>query len=192
MNKRLYTTKFFILLFLIAGCNDDLDNNISEVNTPIPIPDTSTIVYQTTEGQRGWHISLTNSNHTKQYQLSPGFLDITPVWSPDKMWIAFVRQIYPDTNFCIWEMRFNGENKIRLTPADMDCQVQDLHLMENILFLECLQRKDMIYILWMLRVKIGSRLQILSLYPFITLQPLQTLIGLQMEKKLYLIFIDLI
>jgi len=107
------------LLFftLLAQCNSDLDK-ISEIKHDIPMPSAGTIVYQSAEPPLGWHIALASDDYRRRFNLTPGFFDITPEWSPDKRWIVFVRGLPPDTNLRIWKMKYNGDSKIALTPPD--------------------------------------------------------------------------
>lgn len=103
-----------------TSCTEKLDFS-SQINSEIPSPTSSSLIYLSLEGRYGWHIVLRQETNQDQ-PLTLGLFDTQHDWSWDKQYIVLVRGIPYSTRSQVWKMRYDGNDKIPLTPKEIDCQ----------------------------------------------------------------------
>ncbi len=106
-----YTIIIICLAALITNCNDSIDSWTTKTE-PIPLPDTNTIAFMAKDGT----LCISNTNYNRYYRLT-FYPASEQVWSPDKQWICFMY------DFKIWKIKYDGTDKVQLTPSTMTCEV---------------------------------------------------------------------
>lgn len=75
------------------------------------------IAYHLNDGGQ-WRINEMNQDGSNGRRLTPGPMDLTPTWSPDGNWIAFVST--RSGQFGIWMADIHGGNLTRLAKSGGD------------------------------------------------------------------------
>jgi TolB protein len=93
-----------------AACNDSSGPRTTPPPPPPPIVDDRLVAYASTAGDaNGMSINVMHADGTSRTRLtSDGFVDVSPVWSPDGSSIAFESDREPAG---IWIMRADGSNQ---------------------------------------------------------------------------------
>lgn len=118
--------KFFLFLLVIPflmfsfGCQNRIEST-KILETEIPSPTSGTLIYLSTIGFPGWQIMSRQENQLT-FRVSTGPFDVDPDWSWDKQRIVYERGVPPHQFLQIWKMKYNGDEKIPLTPDGIDCQ----------------------------------------------------------------------
>lgn len=110
MKNIYYSIAIICIAALITNCDDLLDSWTTKTEA-ISLPDTNTIAFMAKDGT----LCISNTDYKKYYRVTFHYAS-EQVWSPDKQWICFMY------DFKIWKIKYNGTDKIQLTPSTMTCE----------------------------------------------------------------------
>lgn len=114
-----FTSVLIVIGLSCSSCSDNV-TLISSQYLRILEPNRESIVYVSTQTQRGFEIYLTHHGETS-HLLTWGSFNLAPDWSPDKKWIVYTRGL-GTPNLQIWKMRYDGSQKRRLTKEEHHSQ----------------------------------------------------------------------
>ncbi|MBD3337999.1 MAG: hypothetical protein GF353_02745 [Candidatus Lokiarchaeota archaeon] len=108
-----------IILLLFAKCDQKLDI-ITKKKYEFQVPNDTTIAFIMGTKQLGLHIGITY-NHKSAYSLTDGPFETHVDWSPNKKWIIYTKNI--DQIEQIWKMDYDGNNKKKISPDHLSCEM---------------------------------------------------------------------